>query len=152
LDVGADVITQHQDSPSAQEAAQERGVYSVGYNSDMSAFAPKAHLCAPIWNWGPFYKKIVEQVREGKWESKALWPGLDGGIVDLSPISSMVPKAVQNRVLNKKEEIASGKTDVFIGPIKDQEGKVRIAKGKSATDQELLGMTYFIEGVIGTTQ
>ncbi|MFC1488760.1 BMP family ABC transporter substrate-binding protein [Thermodesulfobacteriota bacterium] len=152
LDVGADVITQHQDSPSAQEAAQERGVYSVGYNSDMSQFAPKAHLCAPIWNWGPFYKKILEQVREGKWESKAHWPGLDGGIVDLSPISSMVPKAVQKRVLNKKEEIASGKTDVFVGPIKDQDGKLRIVKGKAATDQELLGMTYFVKGVIGTTQ
>jgi len=152
LDVGADVITQHQDSPSAQEAAQERGVYSVGYNSDMSKFAPKAHLCAPIWNWGPFYKEILEQVRQGKWESKAHWPGLDGGIVDLSPISSMVPVAVQKRVLNKKDEIASGKTDVFVGPIKDQDGKLRIAKGKAATDQELLGMTYFVNGVIGTTQ
>ena len=152
LDVGADVITQHQDSPSAQEAAQERGVYSVGYNSDMSRFAPKAHLCAPIWNWGPFYKQIVEQVREGQWASNAHWPGLDGGIVDLSPISSMVPETVQKRVLNKKKEIASGETDVFIGPITDQDGKLRIAEGKAAADQELLGMTYFVKGVIGTTQ
>ncbi|MCD6546172.1 MAG: BMP family ABC transporter substrate-binding protein, partial [Thermotogae bacterium] len=52
IDAGADVIAQHQDSPAPQQAAQERGVYSIGYNSDMSAFAPKAHLTAPIWNWG----------------------------------------------------------------------------------------------------
>ena len=41
LDIGADVIAQHQDSPGPQEAAQEKGVCSIGYNSDMSAFAPR---------------------------------------------------------------------------------------------------------------
>jgi basic membrane protein A and related proteins len=51
LDVGADVIAQHQDSPGPQEAAQEAGAYAIGYNSDMTAFAPKAHLVAPVWNW-----------------------------------------------------------------------------------------------------
>lgn len=152
LDVGADVIAQHQDSPSPQEAAQERGVYSVGYNSDMSQFAPKSHLCAPIWNWGPFYREIVEKVQQGNWTSKAYWYGLDRGIVGLSPMGSMVPKSVQKHVLNKKDEIASGKAKVFVGPIKDQAGKIRIAKGTAASDKELLGMTWFVEGIIGTTQ
>lgn len=152
LDVGADVITQHQDSPSPQEAAQERRAYSVGYNSDMSKFAPKSHLCAPIWNWGPFYKEIVEQVRQGKWQSKAHWYGLERGIVGLSPMSKLVPQEVQNSVLAKKDEIVSGKTKVFAGPIKDQTGKLRIAKGTAASDKELLGMTWFVDGVIGTTQ
>ena len=152
LDVGSDVITQHQDSPSPQEAAQERGAYSIGYNSDMSKFAPKSHLVAPIWNWGPFYQEIVEKVRQGTWQSKAHWYGLERGIIGLSPMSKMVPQEVQNRVLAKKDEIAAGKTKVFIGPIKDQEGKLIIAKGTVASDKELLGMTWFIDGVIGTTQ
>ncbi len=152
LDVGADVIAQHQDSPSPQEAAQEKGVYSVGYNSDMSKFAPKSHLCAPIWNWGPFYKEMVEKVRQGNWENKAYWYGLNHGIVDLSPMGTMVPQEVQKRVLSKKDEIASGKAKVFVGPIKDQDGKVRIAKSAAAADKELLGMTWFVEGVIGTTE
>ena len=152
LDVGADVIAQHQDSPSPQEAAQEKGVYSVGYNSDMSKFAPKSHLCAPIWNWGPFYKEMVEKVRQGNWESKPYWYGLNHGIVDLSPMGNMVPQEVQKRVLSKKDEIASGKAKVFAGPIKDQDGKVHIAKGAAAADKELLGMTWFVEGVIGTTE
>ena len=152
LDVGADVITQHQDSPSAQEAAQEKGVYSIGYNSDMSKFAPKSHLCAPIWNWGPFYKEITEKVQKGEWTSQAYWYGLDRGIVDLSPMSKMVPQEVQKRVLAKKNDIASGKAKVFVGPIKDQDGNLRIAKEKSASDKELLGMTWFVQGVIGTTQ
>lgn len=152
LDVGADVIAQHQDSPGPQEAAQERGVYSIGYNTDMSSFAPKAHLVAPVWNWGPFYKEIVEKVKTGTWESKAYWYGIEHGIVDLSPMSDMVPKTVQETVLAKKAEIIDGKMKIFAGPIQNQKGEVRIAGGQAATDKELLGMNWFVKGVIGTTE
>ena len=152
LDVGADVIAQHQDTPGPQEAAKEKGVYSVGYNSDMSAFAPEAHLTAPIWNWGPFYIETVDQVRKGTWKSASHWPGLESGIVDLAPFGPMVPKALQETVLAKKEAIATGKMKVFSGPIKDQQGAVKIAEGTTATDGELLSeMTWFVQGVIGTT-
>ena len=152
LDVGADVIAQHQDSPSPQEAAAEKGVYSVGYNSDMSTFAPKAHLTAPIWNWGPYYVKIIEQVQKGTWKSESAWPGLEYGIVDLAPFGPMVPKAVQEKVLAKKEAIKSGQFKVFSGPIQDQQGKLRVADGAPMPDKDLLGMTWFVKGVIGTTQ
>jgi basic membrane protein A and related proteins len=152
LDVGADVIAQHQDSPSPQEAAAEKGVYSVGYNSDMSSFAPKAHLTAPVWNWGPYYVNIIEQIRNGTWKSGSAWPGLESGIVALAPFGPMVPKAVQEKVLAKKEAIKSGQFKIFSGPIKDQKGKLRVTDGASMADKDLLGMTWFVQGVIGTTQ
>lgn len=152
LDVGADIIAQHQDSPGPQEAAQEKGVYSIGYNSDMSAFAPKAHLTAPVWNWGPYYQAVVKSVKAGTWKSEAAWPGMDSGIVDLAPFGAMVPKEIQQMVNAKKAEIISGDTDVFIGPIMDQQGKVKIADGVRADDGTLLGMTWFVKGVIGTTE
>jgi basic membrane protein A len=152
LDVGADVIAQHQDSPSPQEAAQERGAYSVGYNSDMSAFAPKAHLTASIWNWGPFYIQTVEQVRSGTWESGSWWPGLKEGIVDLAPFGPMVPESIKALVLERKTQIENGQAPVFSGPISDQAGKIRIPKGETAADDALLGMTWFVKGVIGSTQ
>jgi len=152
LDVGADVIAQHQDSPSPQEAAAEKGVYSVGYHSDMSSFAPKAHLTAPVWNWSPYYVKIIEQVRNGTWKSGSVWPGLEDGIVDLAPFGPMVPKAVQEKVLAKKEAIKAGKFKVFSGPIKDQKGTLKVAAGASMPDKDIFGMTWFVQGVIGTTQ
>ena len=152
LDVGADVITQHQDSPAAQEAAQEKGVYSIGYDSDMSKVAPKAHLTAPVWNWAPLYKKLVREVRQGTWKSESLWPGLEEGIIDLSPFGPMVPEKVRTMVMKKKTAIASGKAKVFVGPIRDQKGNMRFAKGVAASDKELLGMTWFVQGVIGTTE
>ena len=152
LDVGADVIAQHQDSPGPQEAAQEKGVYSIGYNSDMATFAPKAHLTAPVWNWAPYYTKVVEDVRKGTWKSESAWPGMADGVVDLAPFGPMVPKDVQDKVNAEKAKIVAGTQKIFVGPIKDQNGEVKIADGVVATDPELLGMTWFVEGVVGTTK
>ncbi len=152
LDTGADVIAQHQDSPGPQEAAQERGVYSIGYNSDMSAFAPKAHLVAAVWNWGPFYKEMADAVKAGTWKSGAYWYGMDKGIVDISKMSDAVPEQVRSRVAAKKAEIVAGAFEPFTGEIKDQSGAVRIPSGKSAADPELLGMDWFVRGVVGSTQ
>jgi basic membrane protein A len=152
LDVGADVIAQHQDSPGPQEAAEEKGVYSIGYNSNMASFAPKAHMTAPVWNWGPYYTKVVEEVRNGTWKAGAVWPGLAEGIVDLAPFGPMVPQELQDEVNAVKADIATGKKKVFVGPIKDQKGVVKIADGVAAADGELLGMTWFVEGVVGTTE
>ena len=152
LDIGADVIAQHQDSPGPQEAAQEKGVYSIGYNSDMSGFAPKAHLTAPIWNWGPYYVDVVNQVQNGTWKSSAVWPGMDQGIVDLAPFGDMVPAKIQKQVLAMKADLTSGKAKIFKGPIRDQAGNVKIAANAVAEDKVLLGMTWFVKGVIGTTE
>jgi basic membrane protein A len=152
LDVGADVIAQHQDSPGPQEAAEERGKYSVGYNTDMSAFAPKAHLTAPVWNWGPYYVKVVEEVRQGTWKPEAAWPGLPEGIVDIAPYGEMVPQAVRDQVDAVKAEIAAGNDRVFVGPIYDQGGNLKFAEGVAATDEEMLSMTWFVKGVVGTTE
>ncbi|WP_018123901.1 BMP family ABC transporter substrate-binding protein [Desulfovibrio oxyclinae] len=153
LDVGCDVIAQHQDSPGPQEAAQERGKYSVGYNSDMSAFAPKAHLTAAIWNWAPVYKETVKKVQEGTWEgNQSLWWGMETGVVDVAPMGDMVPAEVKKLVEEKKAELEGGKDIVFTGPIKNQKGEVVIPEGEKADDGQLLGMNYFVEGVIGNTE
>ncbi len=149
LDVGADVIAQHQDSPGPQEAAQEKGVYSIGYNSDMSRFAPKAHLTAPVWNWGVYYVKVVDAVRKGTWKAESAWPGMVDGVVALAPFGPMVPKELQDKVNAEKAKIIDGTNKIFVGPIKDQSGAVKIADGVVATDPELLGMTWFVEGVVG---
>ena len=152
LDVGADVIAQHQDSPGPQEAAQEKGVYSIGYNSDMSVFAPKAHLTAPVWNWAPYYTRVVKEVQDGTWKAESAWPGLETGVIALAPYGDMVPQKVRDAVELRKQEIAAGKFKVFTGPIEDQDGKVKIAAGKTATDESLLGMMWFVKGVVGTTE
>ena len=153
LDAGCDVIAQHQDSPAPQEAAQEAGAYSVGYNTDMSSFAPKAHLTSAIWNWGPMYVNTVEAVRNGTHKGdQALWWSMADGVVDIAPMGPMVPEDVKAKVLAKPDELKSGQDMIFAGPIKNQKGEVVIAEGTVAPDGDLLGMTWFVEGVVGTTE
>lgn len=152
LDVGCDVIAQHQDTPGPQQAAEARGVYGVGYDSDMSKFAPKAVLTSPIWKWGVYYVDIIKKIKDGTWKSEQYWGGMKDGIVDLAPIASFVPEEVSAPVIEKRDEIMKGTFDVFSifsGPLKDQKGEVKVPEGKKMTGEEILNMNWFVEGVVG---
>lgn len=149
LDAGADIIAQHQDTPGPQQAAQERGAYGIGYDSDMSQFAPNATLTSPVWNWGPYYVKIVEAVKNGTWKPEQYYGTMKDGIVDLAPFNKMVPQDVRDLVEKKKQEIIDGKFFVFQGPIKDQSGKIRVQEGQKMSQEDILGFNWFVEGVEG---
>jgi basic membrane protein A len=152
LDGGADVIAQHQDTPGPMQAAEDRGKYGVGYNSDMAPFAPKAVLTCPIWKWGVFYVQTVKEVLEGTWQPTQYWGGWKDGVVDLSPIGPMVPDDVKEMALAEAEKFRSGEQTIFTiftGPLKDNKGEERVAEDVSMTDEELLNMSWFVEGVQG---
>ena len=152
LDGGADVIAQHQDTAGPQQAAEDRGVYSIGYNADMSALAPNAVLTSVIWNWGPYYIDIVESVMDGTWESEQYWGGWPDGIVDLAPIAEFVPEEIRSTIEEEISRFKSGEETIytiFTGPIADQTGEIRVPEGQSMTDEELLSMDWFVEGVEG---
>lgn len=150
LDVGADVLTMHQDTPATLQAAEKRGKFVIGYNSDMRKYAPNGFLTAPVWNWGVLYKEIATQVSKGTWKPSAIWWGIDTGIVDLAPISEKVPSKIVEKVKAEKANIIAGKNKIFVGPIKDNQGKLVVPAGKIMTDQELLSFNFFVEGVQGT--
>lgn len=152
LDGGADVIAQHQDTAGPQQAAEDRGVYSIGYNADMSALAPNAVLTSVIWNWGPYYIDIVESVMDGTWESEQYWGGWPDGIVDLAPIAEFVPEEIRSTIEEEISRFKSGEETIytiFTGPIADQTGEIRVPEGQSMNDEELLSMDWFVEGVEG---
>jgi basic membrane protein A len=151
LDIGADVIAQHQDSPAPQQAAQDRGVYSIGYNSDMSAFAPKAFLAAPVWNWGPYYEKVVRSVMEGTWTNAQYWGGIKDGTVDIV-LSDLVPSGVAKLVMSMRTAIIKGDMHPFVGPIYDQAGNLKYAEGEIPSDGDHLSMDWFINNVVGKIQ
>jgi len=150
LDAGADVIAQHQDTPGPQQAAQERGAFSIGYNTDMRSFAPKAVLTGPVWNWGPYYVNTVKAVMNGTWKSEQYFGSMADGIVDLAPFGDMVKDDVKQLVEAKKKVLLDGSWDVFTGPIKDQNGTIKVPAGSKMTDKEILEMMWFVEGVDGS--
>ncbi len=148
---GADVIAQDQDSAAAQIAAQDAGKYSIGYNSDMHSFAPKANLTSEIWHWEVYYEPAIRSAMDGTFVSEQYFQGFNKGIVGIAPLATDLLKdnTIKAKVEDMQAKITNG-YNVFTGPIKDNTGKIVIPEGKSATDEELLSMMYLVEGVIGT--
>ncbi len=151
IDQGADIISQHTDSPAPLQVAEERGVQGFGQASDMSAFAPKAQLTAIIDNWDEYYVSRAKAVIDGAWESVDVWDGIDSGMVEMAPYNEeALPADVVADAKATEEAIKSGSLHPFTGPIKNQAGEVIIKEGETADDGMLLGMDWYVEGVEGT--
>ncbi len=149
LDQGADIIAQHQDTTEPQKAAAERGGTSIGYNSDMRVFVGDSVLTGPVWHWGPAFVKFAEQARDHSWVTEQYWGGMDDGIVGLAEMSPNVPDDVTAMVSEKQAMIVSGETDVFCGAMNGQNGVQFLEDGQCMDDGQMLGMDWFVEGVVG---
>lgn len=73
------------------------------------------------------------------------------GIVDLAPIASDVDQSVIDQVMEAKAAIIAGDLHPFTGPLLDQDGTEVLGAGEIMDDGAMLGMSFFVEGVIGST-
>jgi basic membrane protein A and related proteins len=144
-----DVIAFHTGSSAVMAAAQERGKLAVAYHSDMRKVAPDAQLLAVTHQWGDYYKRRTQAVLDGTWKPTNTWGGVKEGMIRVGWFGPKVPKAVQDEVLARQKDIASGRLRPFAGPIADNEGHVVIARGQVLTDPQILAMNYLVSGVQG---
>ena len=145
---GADVVTHHTDSTAVVQAAEEKGKYAIAYHSDMKKYGPKAQLAAVTHHWGAYYTRQAQAVIDGTWKTSSTWGGIKDGMVKLEGINSSVPADVKQFVAAREKELVAGSLNPFTGPIKDNDGKVRLEKGV-LDDAALSKMDYFVEGVAG---
>ena len=133
---GCDVIGQHCDTPNPQTAAEEHGVWGVGYNSDMTKDAPGATLTSVMWDWSVYYTKAVQNVIDGTWVAGEKVDNYFGDMADgLVTLGEFNPDLVTDEMIAKVEEvkaqIVSGEWDVFDGKteIMDNEGNAHTLEG-----------------------
>lgn len=148
---GCDVIGQHQDATSPQQAAEEAGVYSVGYHMDMLGSAPNANIASAVWNWGPYYVKVMQSIIDGTFKGENYWGGMDEGVVDIV-VTANAPAGAQALVDEYKAKLLDGSWDVFTGPLTDNQGNVVVAGGEVMTDAQLLEMTWLNSNIIGSVE
>ncbi|MFQ6547442.1 BMP family ABC transporter substrate-binding protein [Aestuariibius sp. 2305UL40-4] len=150
IDQGADVILQHTDSTAPLAAAEEAGgVIGFGQASDMSEFAPSPRVSSIIDDWAPYYIDRVQAVIDGTWESEDTWDGIAPGMVKIGEITDAVPEELRAEALDMKARIEAGEYHPFTGPINRQDGSVWLAEGETASDEDLLGMNFYVEGLEG---
>ncbi len=125
---GADILLQNTDSTAVLQAAERAGRYAFGWDSDMSAFAPKAHLGSCVLHWGVYYDKAFGDVLNKTWKPEVTKWGVKEGMTDFVKIASFIPEDVKKKVEEAKEGLKTGAVAVFKGPLFDNAGKEVLAK------------------------
>ena len=151
-DQGVDVFTMHVDGPKVVvETAAKRGRMVCGYHASQAKLAPQAYLTGAEWNWVTAYTTILDAARTGKPHPNFVCGGLKEGFVKSSPYGTMVTEGARKNADALRARMMAGTFDIFAGEIKDNTGKVVIAKGTTLkqTDLTLESMNYLVEGVIG---
>jgi simple sugar transport system substrate-binding protein len=149
LNGGADVLLQNTDSTAVLQAAEKVGKYAFGWDSDMSAAAPKAHLGSAVLNWGVYYEKVVEDVLNKTWTTGDTKWGTKEGMNDFVKINEVVPAELKAKVEAAKAGIKDGTVAVFKGPLVDNTGKEVLAKDVVADDAWNSKVNFFLKGVEG---
>ena len=147
---GADVLFQNTDSSAVLQTAEKMGKRAFGWDSDMTAYGPKAHLASSIINWGPYYVKAVGEALDGKWTgASSAWWGVKEGAIDIVSIAADVPDDTKKRIEDVKAGLKDGSFVIWKGPIMDNTGKELVAKDTVADDKFLGGLKTYVKGVEG---
>ncbi len=147
MDQGADIIIQHTDSPAPLIAAEKRGMMGIGQASDMSHFAPKAHMFSVRDHWAPHYIKSVQAVMDGTWKPEDYWGGLKDELLQIVSVNPNLPEDIKTAIKTTEAKIKSGELFPFVGPMNDNTGKEVIPAGHSLTDKELAAVNWYVEGI-----
>ena len=146
---GADVLLQNTDSTAVLQTAEKNGKYAFGWDSDMSAFAPKAHLASAVVDWSGYYKKAIKDVMENTWKTeRAVW-GVKEGANDLVKIADVVPEDIKKKVQEIKDGMKAGSFEVFSGPIMGNDGRERLAKDAKADQAWKDKVDFYVAGIDG---
>ena len=143
------MLFQNTDSPAVLKTAQEKGKRAFGWDSDMTAYGPKAHLASAVINWTPYYTKAVQDALDGKWTTGQTWWGVKEGAIDIVSIAEDVPAEAKAKVEEVKKGLKDGSFVIWKGPILGQDGKEVVAKDAVADDKFLSGVNFYVKGVEG---
>ncbi|WP_367065340.1 BMP family ABC transporter substrate-binding protein [Oryzisolibacter sp. LB2S] len=146
---GADVLFQNTDSPAVLKTAQEKGKRAFGWDSDMTAYGPKAHLASAVINWLPYYTKATKDVLDGTWQTGQSWWGVKEGAIDIVSIAEDVPADIKAKVDEAKNGLRNGSFAIWKGPIVDNTGKTVLEQDVVADDKFLTGINFYVKGVEG---
>jgi simple sugar transport system substrate-binding protein len=146
---GADVLFQNTDSPAVLKTAQDKGKRAFGWDSDMTAYGPKAHLASAIINWTPYYMKATKDALEGTWKTGGVWWGVKEGAIDIVSIAEDVPADTKAKVDAVRAGLKDGSFAIWKGPLVDNTGKTLLKKDEVADDKFLSGVNFYVKGVEG---
>jgi basic membrane protein A len=150
MDAGCDVIGCHVDSPKVViETAEKRGVKTCGHNADQSALAPKGFITGAELKWATVYTAYAGMIAKGEKLPNANEGGYDKDMVQSTKFGAGASEAAKAAATKAMAEVKAG-APIFVGPLKDNTGKVVAEKTLGLYDPALWGTNYLVEGVVGS--
>ncbi|MEG1930877.1 MAG: BMP family ABC transporter substrate-binding protein [Anaerovorax sp.] len=146
LQQGCDVITQHCDTTGPQTAAAEKGALAIGYNLDNSKVVPEAFLTAPTWHHEVFLIPTIEAIMDGTWKPESYYGTMKDGYMDIAPLTALVSPETKAKVEEVQAKMMEGNFPIFVGPIKDNTGAVRVPEGQTLDREGIWEIDYLVEG------
>lgn len=149
LDMGCDVMAQHCDTAYPQTLAQDRSVYGIGYNSDMSKETPNSCLTSVIWNWSAYYTSAVKSVMNGTWDGSNYYGGMAEGLVGITNLADFAADGTQEKVDEATAAILSGESNVFDGVLETNTGETVGSAGSTLDDATITGgINWYYRNVV----
>jgi simple sugar transport system substrate-binding protein len=165
INTGHDVIVSGIDTTEGLVVArQKRGegkkVWALPYDYEGACEgADEVCLGVPYFNWGPDYVIMIDSAVKGQWKQQWIWAGPDWKDInnpDTSAVGFKVGPALSGEAKGALDEfiagVASGKIQLFKGPLNYQDGSGFLKEGEIATDNQVWYMEGLLEGMEGQSK
>lgn len=151
IDAGCDVVTCHVDGPKVIiETAEGRGVKTCGHNTNQASLAPKGFITGAEYKWATIYKLYADKLSKGEALPNWIAGGFHNDMLQNSPFGAgATPEAV--KAAEAAQEALRQQKPIYVGPLKDNKGRLVIEATLDNFDPKLDGMDYLLEGIVGST-
>ena len=146
---GCDVLSAMSDSPVAAQTAEQKGIWSIGYASDVRKYAPTRLLTSMILDWSGIYVQDARDVLAGVWKPQARWYGMKEGVVKLTPYADSIGAETRAQLLKSETDLKAGTLQPFAGEIRDQAGTVRVRAGTVLAENDVRSINWLVAGMQG---
>jgi len=99
------------------------------------------------YKWKLPEDKSTAEAVEGTFETLPGQTDFYDNAVHLAPLSPSIPDQYRALILRRYEEMKEMLFEPFTGPIKDQDGNLKLEPGQRVTHDDLWGMNWFVEGI-----
>ena len=165
VNTGYDVIISGIDTTESlvvarQKSQEGKKIWAIPYDyKGACSGAGEVCLGVPYFNWGPAYVNFVKAIMDGKWKQEWLWLGPDWKDIndpDTSTVGFLpgpaLPQSVETRLDSFIKDLATGKVQLFKGPLDYQDGTPFLKAGEVASDQQVWYMKQLLKGMIGQSK
>jgi simple sugar transport system substrate-binding protein len=137
-------------------AGEGQSVWAIPYDFvGACQEAPDVCLGVPYFNWGPPYRDIMRSIHEGTFESQWIWCGPDWADInnpDTTCVGFEKGSGLSAEASDQEDafiaELAGG-LNLWVGPLKLQDGTTYLEDGEVATDQQIWYLPQLLEGMTG---